>query len=265
MKTSINTVAFIPLLVLTFSCSKGPKAPEAEAGTIVGRLRMDRQEGIDCDKPDTLRVNCVRIDLSWPNVEEGSEGLKKSVETWGHSYLTGILMPETPADSATVVSVGAAADDFVRTHEEFSKEAPDSPLGQWVAECKGNTLLNDGKHLTLEIEGYVFSGGAHGSPTATVATFETATGKQLSWDDLVTDKAALQALAEKKFRQVKAEAFEGGFEFDDTFPFALPQNYGLTEEGIYFRYLHYEVGPYAMGDAVFTIPFSELGGLYKLK
>ncbi|MBK9015225.1 MAG: hypothetical protein IPM82_14810 [Saprospiraceae bacterium] len=64
-------------------------------------------------------------------------------------------------------------------------------------------LLNDGQHLTLEIVGYTFEGGAHGSPTAAVLTFEASTGKPLTWDDLVTDTTALKVVAEKKFKEVR--------------------------------------------------------------
>lgn len=142
-------------------------------------------------------------------------------------------------------------------------------MGQWTAESKDTTLLNDGKYLTLEINGYTYAGGAHGSPTAAVATFDALTGKQLTWADLVNDQSTLKVLAENIFRTTRMDIFapEDGsepFEFDETFQFALPQNYGLVAGGIYCHYLAYEVGPYAIGSTQFVIPFESLGSNFKI-
>ena len=81
----------------------------------------------------------------------------------------------------------------------------------------------------------------------------------------MTDKNALRVLAEKAFRTERAEAFNEGFDFDETFVFDLPINFGLTETGILFYYNAYEVGPYALGSTEFVIPFAELGNLAKIK
>jgi hypothetical protein len=103
-----------------------------------------------------------------------------------------------------------------------------------------------------------------------VATFDVLTGKQLTWNDLVTDQKALQKVAEQAFRAERADVFQPGdgaepFVFDDIFQFALPQNYGLVEDGIFCYYLPYEVGPYAMGSTQFVIPFAKLGDISKIK
>lgn len=256
-----RSVIFIATLILT-ACQNEPKTPETTV--TVSHVRFDKTDGADCDKPDTLRFNCLQINLIWPEVTGGSEALRENVAAWSNSYLVGILAPASTDSTAAATTVEAAAQGFIQDHKTFSLEAPESPIGQWTAESKDTTLLNDGKYLTLEIEGYTYAGGAHGSPTAAVATFETETGKQLTWDDLVTDKAALKTLAEKKYRAVMADVFADGFEFDDVFTFELPVNYGLVQDGIYFHYLHYEVGPYAIGNTKFVLPFSELGSILKI-
>ena len=143
-------------------------------------------------------------------------------------------------------------------------------MGNWAVESTDTALLNNGRHLTLRINAYNYLGGAHGLYTAAVATFDVASGRQLSWADLVVDTSALQTLAEQKFREERAEVFapdeEGypGFAFDEVFPFKLPDNFGLTPEGVYFHYVPYEVAPYAIGPTVFTITYAELGAQYQL-
>ena len=264
MKSTLLITACALLLALAHSCDTETKTSGAAVEVVMDTLHFEKMYGAGCDQPDTLRTNCVEVDLSWLHVAQGPDSLKKAVEVWANAYLAGILAPGVDSAGAASKSVEAAAQELFKSQEEFAKEAPDSPMGLWVAEASGSVLLNDGKHLTLQIEGFTYMGGAHGNPTAAVATFEAGTGRQITWDDLATDQAALKALAEKKFREERADAFEEGFEFDEIFSFALPANFGLADKGIYFYYLPYEVGPYAMGGTQFTLTFEELGDLSKI-
>jgi len=235
-------------------------------------MHLQQQSGADCNLPDTLSsTNCAQISLYWPVIEQGSNALKKSVHQWAVRYLSAILAPSPDAKRPVANSVEAAAKLFFEEHRKFVQESGGSVMaGGWVADSEYRVLLNDGRHLTLEITSYTYQGGAHGSPTAAVATFDALTGKQLTWDDLVPNKAALKTLAEKKFRETRTDLFGASdgiesFEFDATMPFDLAQNFGLVQNGIYLHYLVYEVGPYAIGNTQMTISYEELGALAKLK
>jgi hypothetical protein len=178
--------------------------------------------------------------------------------------MASILASEPIEGTTTTLTVETAAQQFIGMHADFVQEAGESMMGVWTAEVDGDVLLNNGKHLTLNLGGYVFAGGAHGSPTAAIATFDVATGKQLTWDDLVTDQAAVKTMAEKKLRVERADAFQDGFDFDDIFEFTLPVAYGLVADGIQLHYQHYEIMPYALGASTFTLTFEELGALAKI-
>lgn len=230
---------------------------------VIDESRYERANGPDCDQPDTLRSQCAQIKLAWPVLESGSETLRTNFAEWAETYLAGILAFGEDAEAPQ--SIEPAAESFLNAHSEFLGENEGEVMGLWTAESNYAIRLNDGQHLTAQLESYVYAGGAHGMPHAQVATFDARTGKILDWDDLVTDKNALRALAEKAFRTERAEAFNEGFEFDETFVFDLPINFGLTETGLLFHYNAYEVGPYALGSTEFVIPFSELGNLAKIK
>lgn len=255
----------IGILALANACKRDTTPAQTAQEVSVNTVSLEKTSGKDCDQPDSLRIACAHIQLNRPVVTEGSDALKNAVEKWSNTYLASILSPELSTEGTAIPNLETAVQSFIDEHNVFLAENEGAVMGFWTAESDATTVLNDGKHLTLQINGFVFSGGAHGSPTAAVATFDAATGQQLRWNDLVTDQAAVQALAEKKFRVEQAEAFNDGFAFDDTFPFALPANFGLTDKGIYFYYVAYEVAPYAMGATAFEIPFSELGDLYKMK
>lgn len=253
------------LLLFAVACKNDPKTPEVPATPVtIEKSTFDKSAGTDCDKVDSLQLACVTIAMEWPTVVSDNPVLKQSVNTWTYAYLASILAAEPIEGVATPSTVETAAKQFVDMHADFLKEAGETVMGVWTAEVEGDVLLNNGKHLTPNLSGYVFAGGAHGSPTAAIATFDVATGKQLTWDDLVTDQAAVKALAEKKIRVERADVFKEGFNFDDTFKFTLPAAYGLVADGIQLHYQHYEIMPYALGASIITLTFEELGALAKV-
>lgn len=227
--------------------------------------------GPGCDTPDAEGANCVTLKLSWPTVKEGPAALQKSVDKWANDFVFGLISPvDEDTGQAKAGTVEEAAAQFIRMHDERIKESPDPVMAYYTAECQGRVLHDYGQYLTLEIEGYTFTGGAHGMSTAAVATFQVTTGKKLTIHDLVKDSVALKVLAEKAFRAKRADIFNptdgtDPFQFDETFPFALPQNYGLMPEGIYCYYVPYEVGPYAIGSTQFVVPYSDLNNILKVE
>lgn len=250
-------------LALFYACQQEP--PKAKP-VVLESLKIEKKDGADCDKPDSLRNNCATVVLAWPSVKEGSEPLKKSVAAWANNFLAGLLVP---SDSVTtVVPLETAVQTFIQAHRDWKKEAPEM-LGSYYAEASDTVLYNNGKHLTLQIFGEVFMGGAHGNHVVALATFDATSGQKLALTDLVTDTVALKTLLEKTFRTERADLFQAsedgtpGFNFDEVFQFVPPQNYGLTDKGIYFYYVPYEVTPYAFGSTAFVIPFETLGPLFK--
>lgn len=230
----------------------------AEKPVVVGKT-FYRTQGTDCDQPDTLRTACAIIHMDYPVVYFKEPALHEKVDQWVAAYLTGMLAVRTSDEAdLPIPTLEEAAAVFFNNHEDVKDSAM---YGSFTAECNYEELFVSARYLSLEIDGYTFQGGAHGSPTATVATFDIHSGRRLVWEELVKDTAALQVLAEQKFREERAEIFQDGFEFDDIFVFKLPNNFALVEEGIYFHYLAYEVGPYAIGSTTFLLPYSEIGDL----
>ncbi len=237
----------------------------AKLAPTVEELRFRKEQGTDCDKDEESRTDCARIDIEYYVVTKGEKALQDAVANWTNSYLFGIL--ENAEADIKSSSLDEAAQAFFKIHDDFKKEAGGVSVmaGAFEAMTGSEVVLNNGKYLTLAINGNTYMGGAHGSPTEALNTFDAQTGKMLVWDDLVTDKAAVQALAEKKVREEKADVFKEGFNFDKNFQFVLPVNYGLTVEGIFLYYIPYEIMPYAMGATEVTLTFEELGALSKIQ
>lgn len=235
-------------------------ARQAKLVPTVEMLSFRKSQGSDCDQPDTLRTDCARIDLQYPDVVKGEKALQDSVRQWAKSCMAGIISQGYDPTSQTT-DLEQAAKEFFSSQTDYKG----TPLGGLIeASSTAKVLLNDGRHLTLAIKGYSFQGGAHGNHGHTMGTFDVQTGRMLTWDDLVTSVDALLFLAEKKVREVKSEAFESGFNFDETFPFALASSYALTQEGILLYYVPYEIMPYAYGTTEVLLTFEELGELSKV-
>ncbi len=253
---------FLALPALLLSCKNEPKPVALES------LKISKKQGADCDQPDTLRTHCAEVILSYPSVKEGSEALKKAVAEWETHFLVSVLASSDDSAAMAAMNIEGAVRSFFLMHKDWTTEAPDANA-YYTAFISDTVLLNDGKLLTPKMEGHNYTGGAHGSQFSAVSTFDAATGRQLTWTDLVTDTTALLALAEKKFREVKADIFmplddgSEGFTFDNIFVFTLPANYGLTDRGVYFCYVPYEVTPYAYGSTDFVLTFAELGTIRK--
>lgn len=232
-------------------------------------MSIVRTDGPDCDLPDSLQQNCAHITLRWPVIQQGPELLKQQVHSWTLSVLTGMLDPALGLEGGSAYTIDSAVQVFVNLHREWINEAPASAVGNFAAECMDTLLFQSDSCLTIQLNGYTYTGGAHGLPVTAVQSFSVLDGRQLHWPDLVTDTVQLQLLAEKKFRAVRSELFEPdqegnpGFEFDETFPFKLPDNYGLVAEGVLLYYNHYEVTPYAFGPTSFVLSRADLSAIIK--
>lgn len=257
-------------LALFFSCNN-VQPPAPAKSVLLASVNFEKNSGRDCAKMDSIHNHCAEVKLRWPEVKDGPEALKTAVTAWTNTFIISLLAPADGDSTISKMSIESATQDFQQMHSDWSKEAPDSPMGEWFVESKDTVLLNDGKHLTLEIDANTFSGGAHGLSLAAVTSFEVATGKTLTWADLVNDPKQFQSVVEQKFKTTRPELFKSeqegglGFQFDETNPFQLPNNYGLTDKGIYCVFVPYEVTPYAFGSTEFVIPFEEVGSNLKLK
>lgn len=247
----------LALLVLSvFACKENPPAEQEEPveGLLIESLTTERSEG-ECDTPDGP---CAHIFLTYPMVKNGSEKLIANVSQWANDFLIAMLDPGLEPDAETTLS--SAIEGFLEMHRETVLEMPELP-SQYEVEVTDTVLLLDSLHLTLRLDAYSYTGGAHPNAFAAIATFDVQSGKQLIVADLVDDVEELETLAEQYFREERKADFEDGFDFDESWPFKIADNVGLTTDGLFFCYIPYEVGPYAMGFTEFVIPYEALKSL----
>ncbi|MGB6153810.1 MAG: DUF3298 and DUF4163 domain-containing protein [Pricia sp.] len=132
----------------------------------------------------------------------------------------------------------------------------------WEAKVVGKVIYEDKKVLTLQLDSYVFTGGAHGYSAKRFLNFDKKKGVELENWQLFQNREDFQLFAEAKFREQEAIPADAsindtGFMFERN-SFYLPENIGFTEEGVELLYNPYEVASYADGPIALTLPFKDV-------
>jgi len=144
----------------------------------------------------------------------------------------------------------------------------DGHIPEYEADNSVEILYNGDYILSVSNMNFTYLGGAHPNTIFTYASFDLATGKEITTADLFKPgyEKKLNKLGEKKFREFyqldkNKSLNEQGFWFDDGFK--LNENFYITKAGIKFLFNQYEVGPYALGAPEVYFSFGEISDLLR--
>jgi hypothetical protein len=124
----------------------------------------------------------------------------------------------------------------------------------WDASFDGEVTYQSPSLISIAINSYVNSGGAHGNLNITFFNFDS-TGTLLKFNDLFTDKEGLTEVVKAYFEE-ETKGSEINYFFGE--PFHLPVNIGFNDEGVVFFYNVYEIASYSDGITEFTVPFDAI-------
>lgn len=116
---------------------------------------------------------------------------------------------------------------------------------------------NTDKFVSYTVEGYDYTGGAHGMPYKYGVTFTKEEGTELGWNDIFSDTTKLKPLFKKglsAYVDDKSRTDSMKYNIDDLLfdnvktafpmPSATPW---LADSGVVYIYGAYEIAPYAIG------------------
>lgn len=204
---------------------------------------------------------CAEINLSYPLVSGGSDS--NAVRRLNDSIQTAVYLA---ANADASLPLKPALDSASR--QLYSLLKGDSDAGtaigmSYTMELNSKLLFNSERWLSVEMNGYSFTGGAHGYYYTVLNTFDLKTAESLRLSDLVSDTTALRTLLETEFVRAHREDIPDGKLADMLLmpdePLALPMNYCLLPTGIRFLYNPYEVAAYALGQTDITLTWEQLG------
>lgn len=123
--------------------------------------------------------------------------------------------------------------------------------------------LNSGL-LSLTVDYYQYTGGAHGITERRPYNIDLATGKDLALKDLFTEGYDYAGVINQEIKkQISAEPdmyFDGDMGFKGI---GENQNYYLQSGNLVVYFQQYEIAPYAAGIPEFKIPLSQFGDNFK--
>lgn len=226
------------LLILTFSCEEMINITFTESS-------------LEFNKNAIVEVNIPKAEGN-PLV---SENINHTIE---NHIANSLVFSEELSDT---ISLEYALDKFDSEYAAFKSDFEESAL-VWEGLFDGEVTYQSPMLITIAINSYLNTGGAHGNMNITLFNFDALTGQLLSNEELIADMPSFIEIAEKHFKlNTKTEDPNG---FDDYFfgeGFHLPANIGLNDEGILLFYNVYEIASYAVGITEFTIPFDEVEDL----
>ncbi len=191
------------------------------------------------------------IELNIPKAE-GTSIPAKAINKVIENHIANMLVfLEEPSDT---LKLDYAVKTFDTEYTSFKDGFGESAM-VWDASFDGEVTYQSPMLISIAINSYVNSGGAHGNLNVTFFNFDTSTGKLLEFDDLFIDKEGLLEVVKTYFDE-ETKGSEVDYFFGE--PFSFPANIGFNDEGVIFFYNVYEIASYADGITEFTVPFEAI-------
>ena len=164
-------------------------------------------------------------------------------------------------DEATAITnIPDAVNSFSAGYTELIENFEGTP--EWEAMITADVSYEDARLLSIRMQSYLFTGGAHGFEEVRYLNFDKRRGRVIEGINMFTNFKPVLNLAEEMFRIAQAVPMEGdinstGFMFEGD-QFHLPETIGFDSHGMVLHYNQYEVASYADGPIVITLPWAEV-------
>jgi len=231
-----------------------------DGGAVQFDIREISAENRDCGEENG---RCARVRVVYPETTGGStEAVRENIDLFiGHdlvSRMRGFVSEDVGNGIGDTEGLAAA---FLAQHRAFIAEFPES-AAEWSIDIEAKIIFNTPEVTTIDIAEFAYTGGAHPNSRRRLVSFDVATGQHLGVEDLTTDIDTITAMVERQLRidrglGADADLEAAGFWFPDE-GFTLPDNLGITSDGVVFHWDAYEIAPYSMGPTDVIVPAGEL-------
>lgn len=156
----------------------------------------------------------------------------------------------------------AFANEVFAASREAHQDAPSLP--PYEADLKAKVIADHDDLLVLELDGYLFSGGAHGLPLTEYLVIDRDTRQPVDLDDMLLPgkrPAYEAALARAHQRWLSSDQARGLSQ--EQWPFSVSDNAAPLEADLAVKYQVYDLAPYATGQPLLTIPYGDLDGVFQ--
>jgi hypothetical protein len=197
----------------------------------------------------------ANIEVIYPKVDTNSEIASKINSAIESTISKNISFF---SDDTLNIPLTKSIEEFEKRYLEFKTDFEDAAI-KWDAIVNSEVAYQSLEVITIAIDSYVFTGGAHGNSVISLLNFNPATGDLYSQEDLLKNNSDLLKLVERYFKtEITKKQNENSENYFFGEAFKLPENIGFSDDGIIFLYNTYEATSYAQGITEFTIPYNEI-------
>jgi hypothetical protein len=206
--------------------------------------------------------NCSTVLINIPKALDKTK-LGETLNTALQEEIIALLNFDEESDAQ---NIEGAIEAFVSDYEDLDEKFTDQSI-PWEAKINGKVTYENKQILTIRLESYLFTGGAHGYNTIRFLNFDKEKGTELDLKELFKKEEDFKTFAETKFRNQENIPTQDpinstGFMFE-TDTFYLPENIGYTDQGLLLFYEPYEIASNADGPISLTLPYEEVKSFLK--
>lgn len=217
----------------------------------------------DYKLPKDVAENCVDLDTYSEGII-GCPDIDISLVQVSPQWIEEVINLEITGDnSSQYIKFKRQLDDFAR-----SQIADESSMS-YSEMIKPEHLAPHNNVAQFSILSDVYLGGAHGMPNISYLLFDMDMQTQIDLNDVLEDP-------ENKFYELLRNEFvsylanemdivtpEQVADYEETWPFAISDEFYFNEKGLVMVYQPYELGSFAQGFIELTVPYKSLKGVIR--
>lgn len=163
-------------------------------------------------------------------------------------------------ESLEINTIETAISSFKNGYSDLLEKFPEEST-KWEASITGDISYEDKNVISIALNSYLFTGGAHGYSSTRFLNFNKKKEVELENWELFNTDFDFAKFAELKFRiqeniPQNVPINDTGFMFEED-SYNLPENIGYTKKGVQLLYNQYEIASYADGPITLTIPYEK--------
>lgn len=214
--------------------------------------------------PDCRNEDCALLEINLLKIVEDHQ-IAYTINREIESVVCDILNTDK---NESAVTIEEAINQFNRSYQTIISKFPDEAV-PYEANIDCKISFQSKNIISMVIDFYVYTGGAHGYGGTTYINMSTKTGKRFLNKALFTDHNGFKNYAEKIFRSkngiLQNESINStGFFFENDI-FSLPENIGFTDTDVVLHYNPYEISSYADGPIELKLNKEEVASFFAIE
>ncbi|MDY8137111.1 DUF3298 and DUF4163 domain-containing protein [Aquimarina sp. 2201CG5-10] len=249
--TLLIRILFMGLFISLYNCN-------TEESLTFEKQNITVSEILDCKKN-----NCALLEINLLHTIDNTQ-VSNRINQEVENTVCAIL---NIGEKGPAKSIEQAITQFNNSYVEMSRQFPEE-IVPYEASINCDLSFQNKSLISIIMDSYTFTGGAHGSGGVSFININPKNGKRIVTKNLFKDHLEFKKYAEKIFRKEQNISEEKsinstGFFFENDL-FTLPDNIGFTDIHVILYYNQYEISSFADGPVELKIRKEEVASLFAL-